>query len=549
MKKYLTSLLLAPCLISLLVTPSWSEERGIVPVVIKDASGKQVGLYKESHALVIGASEYTNGWPRLPGVVDDIREVKTALEAQGFNVVVVQNPNREQLEKSFNDFINKYGGGRDNRLLFYFAGHGHTLKLAYGGEMGYIVPIDAPNASQDEAGFLAKALSMNQMEVYARNIQSKHAVFIFDSCFSGSLFSLTRAIPQVIQEKTTLPVRQFITAGTANQEVPDESLFRRMFIKAIQGDADLNKDGYVTGTELGQYLEDTVTNYSRRSQTPKYGKLRDPILDQGDFVFPLLASVELPDIQKERKQIEAERLMLEEKRKTLEAQIVLSEEKKKLEQEREKLAQERDQVARLENPIPAALSQISDLHEMVKIPGGLFSPDDPSAPKSVVLNDFYMDKYPVIQLDFEKVMKMNPSNIKGNNLPVDRVTLFEADKYCKKIGKRLPTEWEWTKAEKGGIDSSSASIDVGTIGKYVWHEDNSDRKLHPVGENEPNAYGLYDMSGNVWEWTASDYDNSGKFKVLHGETRSISPGDPRPLNRFGPIPGQRYKFNGFRCAR
>ena len=96
-----------------------------------------------------------------------------------------------------------------------------------------------------------------------------------------------RAAPEVIALKTTQPVRQFITSGSADQQVPDFSVFRKEFVSALEGEADLNKDGYVTGSELGSYLEDKVTNYSRQTQTPQYGKIQDRNLDKGDFVFAL----------------------------------------------------------------------------------------------------------------------------------------------------------------------------------------------------------------------------------------------------------------------
>ena len=112
---------------------------------------------------------------------------------------------------------------------------------------------------------------------------------------SRGLFKATRAIPAVIREKTGKPVRQFITSGTAEQEVPDESVFRGQFIAALGGEADLDGDGYVTGAELGQFLETTVTNYTGAAQTPQYGKLGDPLLDKGDFVFALAkAAAPLP---------------------------------------------------------------------------------------------------------------------------------------------------------------------------------------------------------------------------------------------------------------
>ena len=294
MLKKLTFIFLFVSLLTSFLVSSALAQRGIVPVAIKNQKGEQIGLYKGSYALVIGVSDYTNGWPDLPGVDEDLSAVGTALEQIGFLVYKILNPNRKELEKVFNDFISKHGYDKDNRLLIYFAGHGYTIAPKYGGtEMGYIVPSNAPNPNLNEQDFLGVGLSMQNIEVYARNIQSKHALFVFDSCFSGSIFSLSRAIPQVIQEKTNRPVRQFITAGRANQTVPDVSIFRRQFIKALSGEGDYNKDFYITASELGQYLEDTVTNYSKGSQTPQYGKLRDPALDQGDFVFDISASAQM----------------------------------------------------------------------------------------------------------------------------------------------------------------------------------------------------------------------------------------------------------------
>jgi formylglycine-generating enzyme required for sulfatase activity len=263
------------------------EQRGIKIIDIK-IDGKSDTLYKQSHALVIGMSDYTNGWPILQGVKNDIVTVKTALEQEDFDVMVLENATKEQVDKSISDFISKYGQESENRLLFYFAGHGHTIKTNYGEELGYIVSIDAPNPNKDAAGFQAKAIEMVDFEKYAKRIQSKHALFLFDACFSGSLFSLTRAAPEIISYKTSQPVRQFITSGSANETVPDVSIFCKQFVSAINSnEADANKDGYVTGTELGDYLQTTVVNYSYNAQHPQYGKIRNPNLDKGDFVFVL----------------------------------------------------------------------------------------------------------------------------------------------------------------------------------------------------------------------------------------------------------------------
>jgi formylglycine-generating enzyme required for sulfatase activity/uncharacterized caspase-like protein len=281
-----------------------ADVRGVVPrgvvargvtLAVQDASGQRLELYRGgSYALVIGASAYQD-WPTLPGVADDLEAVQAALRRYGFQVTVVTDPDRVELRQAYEEFINTHGSGVDNRLLLYFAGHGQTLKLAWGADMGYIVPVDAPRPDADPSGFRAAALDMEQFQVYARRIQSKHALFLFDSCFSGSLFNLSRGVPEHISYKTALPVRQFITSGSADEKVPDQSIFRRQLLEGLDGEADQNpRDGYVTGAELGEFLKAKVARYSRGAQHPQSGTILDPRLDKGDFVFALAEPPSLP---------------------------------------------------------------------------------------------------------------------------------------------------------------------------------------------------------------------------------------------------------------
>ena len=274
--------LICLCLSSLChATPT----RGIKRVV---KNGNQVLLYEESHALVIGVSRYTGGWPVLPGVEQDIRDVKAALEKHGFKVTTVLDPDKTELDQAFGTFINRHGKGANNRLLFYFAGHGYTHKPKWGKKKyGYLIPKDAPTPDHDAGSFKLKSLSMKRIEEYAYDIEAKHAVFIFDSCFSGSLLSMVRAVPEDINKKSASPVRQFLTSGDETEKVPDKSIFKAQFVAALNGEGDLNKDGYITGTELGGFLQNKVAVYSRDSQHPQYGTIRNPELDKGDFIFIL----------------------------------------------------------------------------------------------------------------------------------------------------------------------------------------------------------------------------------------------------------------------
>ncbi len=251
-------------------------------------TGTQPIEYKESYALVVGVSDYTHGWRDLPGVKQDMPAVQSALERHGFKVTLVHNPTSDELNKAILEFIGRYGAQKNNRLLFYFAGHGYTVKRAWGEAMGYFVPVNAPKPNGNRTTFENTALAMRRVEEYAMRIDSNHALFVFDSCFSGSIFSTPRGISETITAKTGEAVRQFITSGSADEEVPDESIFRGQFIEALQeGVADANDDGYITGTELGEYLHEKVVLYSKEAQHPQYGKIRHPNLDKGDFIFRL----------------------------------------------------------------------------------------------------------------------------------------------------------------------------------------------------------------------------------------------------------------------
>ena len=265
-----------------------ADTRG-VDIKVRTKTGKLIPLYSDYYALIVGAGDYQKGWPKLPNPANDARDVANALKAIGFKlekIKLLSDPTSEQLKQAFDNLV-EIGKDKDKAILFYFAGHGYTLKQADDKPLGYIVPVDTPDPESDESGFRKKAISMRQIEEYNQLIKSKHVLMVFDSCFSGSLFNLVREKPTpYIEEKISYPVRQFITAGTENEKVPDRSVFKEVFVKALKnGFGDLNKDGYVTGEELGYYLQENVVNYSNKRQHPQFGKINNPKLDMGDFVF------------------------------------------------------------------------------------------------------------------------------------------------------------------------------------------------------------------------------------------------------------------------
>jgi len=260
-------------------------------VVATTPEGKEIPLYNNSYALVIGNGNYTRGWDPLPGAIRDVKDVARALEKNGFKVTLKKNLTKDSFNKVFGRFCYKYGRKTNNRLLFYYAGHGHTLEMATGEDLGYLVMVDAPVPEKDPLGFELSSVDMQTMVTQAKKIKARHVLFMFDSCFSGSILNLReRVVPQNISDSVKLPVRQFITAGRANEPVPDHSIFKQAFLDLLEGrDKEPIPDGYITGEELGLYLKNKVPVYNP-AQHPQYGKIRDIRLDKGDFVFQLASS-------------------------------------------------------------------------------------------------------------------------------------------------------------------------------------------------------------------------------------------------------------------
>jgi len=309
------ALLKLPALVlSLAIGPcgsAWAQERNIKPVITGRDSIRQ--LYAKSYALVVGVSEYRNGLDRLPNAVRDTKEVTNELGKHGFAVTVVENPTKEQLFKAMEDFFFTYGIEENNRLLFYFAGHGHSMTTVQETTWGYIIPVDAPRPDLDKGGFLKTAVSMADLIIYAKRIETRHALFVFDSCFSGTVFIRTRAltteakestapavfmhtraIPSSLNHRARHPARQFITAGDETEVVPDVSVFKQKFIAALQGYADHNRDGFITGTEIGEYVYYEVVKQSNDRQHPQYGKLNLQDFDKGEFILEVPEPVARP---------------------------------------------------------------------------------------------------------------------------------------------------------------------------------------------------------------------------------------------------------------
>jgi formylglycine-generating enzyme required for sulfatase activity len=140
--------------------------------------------------------------------------------------------------------------------------------------------------------------------------------------------------------------------------------------------------------------------------------------------------------------------------------------------------------------------------------------------KVKIKNPFYLCTYPVTQVEWKAVMDDEPSYFKGDYLPVEQVSWDDVQEFIKKLNVkegtdkyRLPSEAEWEYACRAGTTTKYSFGDSESeLGGYAWYDDNSEGKTHPVGQKDPNSWGLHDMHGNVWEWVQDewhdDYDGA-----------------------------------------
>jgi formylglycine-generating enzyme required for sulfatase activity len=215
---------------------------------------------------------------------------------------------------------------------------------------------------------------------------------------------------------------------------------------------------------------------------------------------------------------------------------------------------------------------------MVRVDGGTFqmgatseqqNPDSDEKPvHRVTLSDYYIGETEVTQGLWEAVMGSNPSNFKGSNLPVERVSWDDSQAFIRKLNQltgrrfRLPTEAEWEYAARGGNRSRGYQYGgSNTLTDVAWYYDNSKDKTHDVKTKQSNELGLYDMSGNVWEWCQDwygDYSSSaqtnptgpssGSSRVGRGGCWSSDAWCCRVSTRINYSPGNANYYLGLRLA-
>jgi formylglycine-generating enzyme required for sulfatase activity len=201
-------------------------------------------------------------------------------------------------------------------------------------------------------------------------------------------------------------------------------------------------------------------------------------------------------------------------------------------------------------------------------PGETDRYDDEVPHRVTLTKGIWLGVYPVTQAQWQKVMKNNPSCFTGEDRPVEQVSWDDCQEFCRKLsvreGKtyRLPTEAEWEYACRAGTTTAYCfGDDPALLNDYAWHLGNSFIQTHPVGQKKANAWGLFDVHGNVWQWCQDwygDYPRAdqvdpqgparGSFRVLRGGGWNDDPQGCRSAFRSWFGPGLRSRDLGCRLA-
>jgi hypothetical protein len=411
-------------------------------------------------ALLIGNTDYRRGWSDLKEVEADLARIERLLRSMGLedaNIRVERNRSRDEMERDLAAFF--VPGARSGKRLaiFYYAGHGSSA------ENGYLVPVDAP-LDTDRAAFRARAYSMSALFDLAAGFKPHDILYLIDSCYAGTLLRQPIADPAE-PAREDVAVRQVIAAVNEGDQTPDDGGFTRSLESGLLGAADLNLDGWITGSELGTYVRSRLMGERGGSRVPTFGNRQDSVLQRGEIrIAPLRPTGGFSGAVARGHELTAGR----------------------------------------------PFQNCSRCPVMVAVPPEVL----PSGTDGPAARGLAVGQYEVMREEWDACVADNrcaaidDGVIGQRRSPATGVTLEQVRTYVDwlkqktKLPYRLPTPTEWAAlAAYRGSTSANGPLPPGQ-GRMNCSDCGTpwDGRPASVGSSAADALGLYDLFGNVWEF-------------------------------------------------
>lgn len=550
----------------------------------------------KDYAYLFYVSDFRNSvWNDLPETKEEAEILAKELTTNfGFQVELIGNASKEEIENKMLEINSKKYSDKDQVLLF-FSTHGYYNQTT---DRGFLIPVDGKSSKEDP---LSKSwLSYDDLGYYATMNPCSHLLVALDACYSGAFGDRWKGVPKglpwdeeddcIKQQKNSLSFegRFYFTSGSKYERTPSNSKFVKRWLNTLRSSKEM-----ISTSDLRLEFN------SIESPKPEGGTFSSKHQPGSDFLFlKKNACVSEMSNNKEAednadwKNVEAE--MSQEKLLNhfqqfpgcSHEQIILS----LLKKDAVELEPEDGAVKVNERRLNT---------EMVFVSGGTFTmgsnkgDKDEKPPHQVSVESFYIDKYEVTNSQYATFLNQIGKyrslwiNLKGSyenekcriikkgkkylveqgyeNYPVLFVSWYGAMEYAKFYNLRLPTEAEWEFAAREG-NKNEGFIFSGsdTPSKVAWFTKNTKNNgTKKVGLKNPNALGIYDMSGNVWEWCL---DGKRKYKskpekapmgskpssnteaVFRGGSYHVEDTHCRVTNRGGSLPMHHYEYIGFRCV-
>ncbi len=571
------------------------------------------------YAILIGNSEFPNE-PSLPALrcpQHDVAGLGEVLASADFglftDVLPLINEPHYKVKPAINRVFRQ--AARQDQILIYYSGHGKQDAVGHLHLATVDTEAEALETTSVEVGLLPRLID---------NHNCKQVALILDCCYSGLVGKdfLKGGVDDQLQVMSEGRGIYILTASTATQTAREKegdrySVLTKHILQGIQqGAADYDDDGLVSMDDLYEYVRAAVPQDSPQHpmkwvlgiqgklaiaraakiyQAEQLREFKAKVVSVEEFLPDEVFDHALQIIRANQAKRDKEFLLL------LEALCHRSMRVGEFSSRWLKLTaapavqppaqstappvvprQNKPQPQAPASATPAKLQQpvsftdkLNDVPlEMVYLPGDTFKMGSPKGKgydserpqHDVTVPGFFIGKYQITQVQWQAVMGNNPAHFKGDNLPVEQVSWEDAQEFCRRLSQltgeayRLPSEAEWEYACRAGTTGDYA----GELDKLAWYDKNSGQKTHPVGEKEPNAFGLYDMHGNVWEccedvWhgnyqgapsdgSAWVKDSKQQPRVVRGGSWRFINGYCRSASRYSYAPGDRDYYFGLRVV-